>query len=72
MRQIYIVNSAGKACQTVTNQYNAANNWVRRGLINEIPDCVCNVFDLKRGHTGVHIGGGTVIRLKCSENWGLM
>ncbi len=61
-----IVNSAGKACQTVTNQYNAANNWLRRGPINEIPDCVCNVFDLKRGHTGMHIGGGTVV--DCSVN----
>ena len=61
-----IVNSAGKACQTVTNQYNAAGNWQRRGPIKEMPDCVCNVFDLKRGHTGMHIGGGTVV--DCSVN----
>lgn len=61
-----IVNSAGKACQTVTNQYNAAGNWQRRGPINEMPDCVCNVFDLKHGHTGMHIGGGTVV--DCSVN----
>lgn len=61
-----IVNSAGKACQTVTNQYNAAGNWQRRGPIKEMPDCVCNVFDLKHGHTGMHIGGGTVV--DCSVN----
>ena len=61
-----IVNSAGKACQTVTNQYNAANNWLRRGTIAEMPDCVCCVFDLKHGHTGMHIGGGVVV--DCSVN----
>ncbi len=61
-----IVNSAGKACQTVTNQYNATGNWQRRGPISEMPDCVCNVFDLKHGHTGMHIGGGTVV--DCSVN----
>ena len=61
-----IVNSAGQACQTVTNQYKAANNWLRRGKIAEMPDCVCCVFDLKRGHTGMHIGGGLVV--DCSVN----
>jgi len=61
-----IVNSAGVACQTVTNQYNAKDNWLRRGPIDEMPDCVCNVFDLKNGHTGMHIGGGIVI--DCSVN----
>ena len=61
-----IVNSAGKACQTVTNQYNSRGNWQRRGPIKEMPDCVCNVFDLKHGHTGMHIGGGVVV--DCSVN----
>ena len=61
-----IVNAKGKACQTVTNQYNAANNWIRRGLIDEMPDCVCCVFNLKSGHTGMHIGGGVVV--DCSVN----
>lgn len=61
-----IVNSKGQACQTVTNQYNAAGNWQRRGKIGEMPDCVCNVFDLKHGHTGMHIGGGVVV--DCSVN----
>ena len=61
-----IVNSKGVACQTVTNQYNATNNWLKRGPISEMPDCVCCVFDLKRGHTGMHIGGGVVV--DCSVN----
>lgn len=61
-----IVNYRGKACQTVTNQYNATGNWQRRGPISEMPDCVCCVFDLKHGHTGMHIGGGVVV--DCSVN----
>jgi hypothetical protein len=50
--------------QGATSQYNTASNWARRGIIREMPDCVCCVFR-KNGnsmeHTGMHIGGGTVI-----------
>lgn len=50
--------------QGATSQYNTASNWVRRGKISEMPDCVCCVFrdkDGKKEHTGMHIGGGVVI-----------
>ena len=61
-----IVNGAGQACQTVTNQYNAKNNWIRRGPIKEMPNVVCCVFDLKNGHTGMHVGDGEIRH--CSVN----
>ena len=61
-----IVNGAGQACQTVKNQYNSAHNWIRRGPMSEMPDVVCCVFDLKGGHTGMHVGGGRIIH--CSVN----
>ena len=50
--------------QGASSQYNTASNWVRRGKISEMPDCVCCVFRQKDGkmeHTGMHIGAGTVI-----------
>ena len=54
--------------QGATSQYNTAANWIRRGPIAEMPDCVCCVFK-KNGssmeHTGMHIGGGTIIH--CSS-----
>lgn len=54
--------------QGATSQYKA-DNWLRKGPITEMPDCVCCVFR-QRGstmeHTGMHIGGGTVI--DCSVN----
>lgn len=61
-----IVNAKGQVCQTVTNQYNATGNWAKRGTIDQMPDCVCNVFDLNGGHTGMHIGGGQIVH--CSTN----
>ena len=50
--------------QGATSQYNAKANWVRRGEINAMPDCVCCVFRRKGSsmeHTGMHVGGGVVI-----------
>ena len=47
-----------------TTQYNTARNWAKRGLIREMPDCVCCVFRAKgkrKEHTGMHLGGGVVI-----------
>lgn len=50
--------------QGATSQYNTAANWIRRGEIKQMPDCVCCVFRRKDGkmeHTGMHVGGGVVI-----------
>ncbi len=55
--------------QGATSQYRTASNWVRRGVIGEMPDCVCCVFRQKGSvmeHTGMHIGGGVVV--DCSVN----
>jgi len=52
-----------------TTQYNTASNWIRRGPISEMPDCVCCVFRKvgnKMEHTGMHVGGGLVV--DCSVN----
>ena len=52
-----------------TTQYNTAKNWIRRGPISEMPDCVCCVFRKKGNrmeHTGMHVGGGLVV--DCSVN----
>lgn len=52
-----------------TTQYNTARNWVRRGPVSEMPDCVCCLFKKKGNrmeHTGMHIGGGAVV--DCSTN----
>jgi len=50
--------------QGATSQYNTKANWMRRGEINVMPDCVCCVFRRKGSsmeHTGMHVGGGVVI-----------
>ena len=50
--------------QGATSQYNTAANWVKRGEIAQMPDCVCCVFRRKGNsmeHTGMHVGGGVVI-----------
>lgn len=52
-----------------TSQYNTAANWMRRGSVNDMPDCVCCLFRKKENkmeHTGMHIGGGIVV--DCSGN----
>ena len=52
-----------------TSQYNTAANWMRRGSVNDMPDCVCCLFRKKKNkmeHTGMHIGGGIVV--DCSGN----
>ena len=58
------------AGQGATSQYNTDSNWIRKGKISEMPDCVCCVFRQVNGktmeHTGMHIGGGAVI--DCSVN----
>ena len=56
--------------QGATSQYNTNANWIRKGKISEMPDCVCCVFKQtsagKMEHTGMHIGGGQIIH--CSKN----
>lgn len=55
--------------QGATSQYNTADNWLRRGTIDQMPDCVCCVFRKKGSsmeHTGMHVGGGVVV--DCSVN----
>ena len=55
--------------QGATSQYNTSANWVRKGKIAEMPDCVCCVFRQKGNsmeHTGMYLGGGVVV--DCSVN----
>lgn len=55
--------------QGATSQYNTAANWIKRGPVSEMPDCVCCVFRKKGNkmeHTGMHLGGGVVV--DCSVN----
>ena len=52
-----------------TSQYKTDSNWVRKGKISEMPDCVCCLFRAKgctMEHTGMHVGGGVVV--DCSVN----
>ena len=54
-----------------TSQYNTVANWVRKGKISELPDCVCCVFKYnsstgKMEHTGMYLTGGVVV--DCSVN----
>lgn len=49
-----------------TSQYNAKENWMERGTIDQMPDLPCCVFKRGEGgktmrHTGWHIGGGDII-----------
>lgn len=50
-----------------TTQYNTAANWVERGTIDNMPECVCCVFVAdgnKKSHTGLYVLGGETI--ECS------
>lgn len=53
--------------QGATSQFNNADNWLEKGSIENMPDCVCCVFIAsgnKKSHTGLYIGGNTTI--ECS------
>lgn len=57
------------AGQGATSQWKTAANWAAKGTIDTLPDAVCCLFCAKGStmeHTGMHIGGGTVIH--CSVN----
>lgn len=50
-----------------TTQYSTKSNWIERGQIENMPECVCCVFvsdGNKKSHTGLYIGGGETI--ECS------
>lgn len=50
-----------------TTQYNTKANWMEKGGIREMPECVCCVFVAdgeKKSHTGLYIGNGETI--ECS------
>ncbi len=56
-----------------TTQYNTASNWSQKGTLDEMPDVVCCVFKHKDGkmqHTGLHIGGGTIIHCSVGVQYG--
>lgn len=48
-----------------TSQWNTSSNWTKKGLIADLPaGQVCCLFmqnGKKMSHTGLHVGGGTVI-----------
>lgn len=50
-----------------TTQYNTKSNWLERGDIVDMPECVCCVFIAdggKKSHTGLYVGDGETI--ECS------
>jgi hypothetical protein len=51
-----------------TAQYSTKENWLERGKIDSMPECVCCVFvstdGSKKSHTGLYIGNGQTI--ECS------
>lgn len=50
-----------------TTQYGIQSNWLERGKISNMPECVCCVFvadGTKKSHTGLYIGNGQTI--ECS------
>ena len=52
-----------------TSQWGYRVNWIQQGVIRDMPDVVCCVFQYNRGkyqHTGLHIGGGVIIH--CAYN----
>lgn len=52
-----------------TSQWGYRSNWLQQGVIQNMPDVVCCVFQYNRGkyqHTGLHIGGGVIIH--CAYN----
>ena len=63
----------GSGC---TSQWNTDSNWVTKGKIEDMPmDAVCCVFQYssesgKMEHTGIHIGGGTIIHCSGEVKYG--
>ena len=53
--------------QGATSQYNTDSNWIEKGEIADMPECVCCVFIAdgnKKSHTGLYIGNNETV--ECS------
>lgn len=65
--------------QGATSQYNTADNWIEKGEIEDMPECVCCVFVANgnvKEHTGLYVGGGDTVecsagvqRKKLAKKW---
>ena len=56
-----IITLKGSGC---TEQYETATNWMQKGVIGEMPDVPCILFQYRSGrmqHTGVYVGNGKVV-----------
>lgn len=54
LKQVGIILSG----QGATSQYNNKDNWIERGKIEDMPECVCCVFvadGSKKSHTGLYV-----------------
>jgi len=63
LRQVDITISG----QGATSQYGMTGNWLERGEIENMPECVCCVFQAdgeKKVHTGLYVKSGQVV--ECS------
>lgn len=58
------ISFAGGGC---TSMWDSSSNWSEKGVISQMPDKVCLVFQRdpsnpkKMQHVGIHIGGGNII-----------
>ena len=63
------ISFAGGGC---TSMWDSSSNWSEKGVISQMPDKVCLVFQRdpsnpkKMQHIGIHIGGGNII--ECAKN----
>ena len=71
-----VLRDAGAPISTggCTTQWNTKKNWLEKGVINDLPDVVCCVFEQSKNgsgmsHTGFHIGGGKVIHCSGEVKW---
>lgn len=67
----WVLKQVGITISTVgaTTQWNRAQDWLVRGELADMPNCVCCLFrrvGSKMEHTGFHVGNGKVIH--CSVN----
>ena len=47
-----------------TSQWNTNSNWAQKGIIADMPECICCVFmanGSKMSHTGLYVGNGRII-----------
>ena len=61
LKQADIVTLTGSGC---TEQYNTTKNWSKKGLIKNMPDLPCILFQYRSGryqHTGIYVGNGRIV-----------